>query len=433
MSLKTKIKNIFGKIFIFLFVFQLFFSFSFFLPSAQSQTNQEKIQQKQQELSQVERKISDLGKSIEKKNGEVKTLQREIDILGGNIEKTDLELEKTRISIEQVNLDIENVQKDIEGKEAVIFRQKNDIKEFVRLVYESDNTTVLEMLLSGKNLTDFWSDLESVQNVQKKIQDALEDIKIEKFDLETNKIALEKKQGELDFLFAMHESQKSALESDKEYKNKIVKKANEKKIELQNNFQDAQKMKDVLREEIFSLKSAGVSMSMQEALDMARFASSKTGVRAEFLLGLLKVESDLGNNVGSGNYKKDMSSDQRDAFVLIVKKLGLNPDTTPVSKKPTNYKGWGGAMGPAQMMPKTWLGYEAEIASLTGHNPPSPWDIKDAFVAAALRLARTGAASKTREGEFKAAMMYLAGSNWDNPKLAWYGERVLKLAERYGS
>ena len=90
--------------------------------------------------------------------------------------------------------------------------------------------------------------------------------------------------------------------------------------------------------------------------------------------------------------------------------MSIDPDKYPVSKK--HWYGWGGAMGPAQMMPATWLGYKARITEITGNNPPSPWNIKDAFVAAALYLANKGANQKTLDAEWKAAMMYLAGANW---------------------
>ncbi len=67
-------------------------------------------------------------------------------------------------------------------------------------------------------------------------------------------------------------------------------------------------------------------------------------------------------------------------------------------------------MGPAQFLPNTWLAYEAEVARLTGRAPAGPWSIEDAFTAAALKLSRGGASSKTREGEVRASKAYISGS-----------------------
>jgi len=118
-----------------------------------------------------------------------------------------------------------------------------------------------------------------------------------------------------------------------------------------------------------------------------------------------------------------------DAFLEITKKLGLDPDTTPVSAKPSY--GWGGAMGPAQFLPSTWREYESRVAEITGHNPPSPWNLDDALAAAGIKLAAAGANSQKYEDEWRAAMIYFAGSRWENPAYGFYGDGVLDLANFY--
>lgn len=396
-----------------------------------AQDNWEKIQQKQQELDAVQKQINNLDSVIKKKTAEMNVAEKEIAIMENDIQMMELKKEETQIFIEQIEMQIQEVSNDISNKEANIEYKKNIIKEYLQQIYEDDNTTFLETLLSEERLSEAWSNLQFAQDLQNKIQEALIKMKQEKAELEKNKKTLDEQQEEQNQLYIIQEAQQAAVQSDKNRKDAFVKKLRNTKESLKSNKESVEKIKKNLKDEIYSLKSAGVSMSMQTALDFAQFASNKTGVRPAFLLGLLKVESDLGNNVGSGNYKTDMSPSQHEAFLSITKRLGLDPNVTPVSKRPTSYKGWGGAMGPAQMMPRTWLGYEAEVAILTGNNPPSPWDTKDAFIAAALRLSKTGATDGTKDGEWKAAMKYLAGSNWDNPKLAWYGDRVLKLAATY--
>ena len=49
------------------------------------------------------------------------------------------------------------------------------------------------------------------------------------------------------------------------------------------------------------------------------------------------------------------------------------------------------------------------MASFTGHNPPSPLNIEDAFTASAIFLADSGARSQTRAGELRAARTYISG------------------------
>ena len=167
-------------------------------------------------------------------------------------------------------------------------------------------------------------------------------------------------------------------------------------------------------------------MTLEDAYNHAKYAADRTGVRPAFLLAVLKQESSWGTNVGTGTWKKDMKAADQKAFIQICDELNLDPNQMPVSKKPSY--GWGGAMGPAQFLPSTWLAYKDKVAVLTGHNPPSPWDINDAFTAAALKLANGGANQGTADAEWKAAMIYFAGNNWGKTVYSFYGDAVMDLA-----
>ena len=58
-----------------------------------------------------------------------------------------------------------------------------------------------------------------------------------------------------------------------------------------------------------------------------------------------------------------------------------------------------------------------------------PWDIKDAFLAAALYLADYGAAKQTYNTEWRATMIYFSGST--NLRYRFYGDSVMAIAARY--
>jgi len=60
---------------------------------------------------------------------------------------------------------------------------------------------------------------------------------------------------------------------------------------------------------------------------------------------------------------------------------------------------------------------------------PDPWDPEHAFVASALYLSDLGAAQGGFTAERRAALKYYAGSNWNKPKNAFYGNQVMQKAE----
>ena len=113
-------------------------------------------------------------------------------------------------------------------------------------------------------------------------------------------------------------------------------------------------------------------------------------------------------------------------FLNITKALGKDPYKTPVSC-PMSF-GWGGAMGPAQFIPSTWVLYKDRVTASTGKTA-DPWNINDAFLAAGLYLADYGAAQQTSNTEWKAAMIYFSGST--STKYRFYGDSVMSLAKKY--
>jgi len=196
-----------------------------------------------------------------------------------------------------------------------------------------------------------------------------------------------------------------------------------------------------IRTELFTLRGSA-AIPFEQALELANIASAKTDVRPAFILGVIAEESNLGENVGTGTWKIDLyqcyqsigyitaAEKQKAAFLKITSDLGLNPDTLPVSRKP--WYGCGGAMGPAQFMPTTWALYVDRIAKATGHNPPSPWDNGDAFMASAILLMDNGADKGTAYSERLAALRYLAGwKNAEKSSYAFYGDDVMALTAKY--
>ncbi len=216
-------------------------------------------------------------------------------------------------------------------------------------------------------------------------------------------------------------------------------------LALKKQFRIAKLSADEIKARKFELLGLSDTYNFGEALDIAKYVEGVTGVRPAFLLAVSQEELDLekldmcyvtniitgeGIRAIDGKIRLKTMSPARDMadFLTITKKLGKDPLKTLVTC-PMSF-GWGGAMGPADFIPSTWMRYKDKVEKITGKTA-NPWDTQDAFLAMGLYLADSGATSKSRDGEKDAAMIYFSGST--NPVFSWYADGAFKFAEKIGA
>ena len=434
-SNKKRLRNLLalGCFILLLLTTGIFFKNLTLAQSEEAELNKKGAEQLRAELNA---QIEELTKQIEHYRGIVreiqsqsKSLEREISLLDNQIKTFELEIRRINLVLSEIESEITQIQQRIKEIEQQSQDEKIVLAELIREIYKFDNYSLLEIILTKEKLSDFFIEIKSLENLQRGIKKSLDEIRALKKELEEKQKNLEDQKNEMIGLRAVQETQKYSIEKKKRERKKILEETRGQEYLYQRLIASKQADVNTIRSKLYVLQGMGGSLKFEEALNIAEFASSVTGVRAALLLAILSRESGLGKNVGTGTWRTDMNPKDHSAYLSICERLGFNPDLMPVSKKA--WYGWGGAMGPAQFLPRTWLAYENRIAAVTGHNPPNPWDITDAFVAAALYLSNAGAGAQTYEAEWRAAMIYLAGSNWKKPYLRFYGDQVMDLAAEF--
>ncbi len=406
---------------IFLFIALIFSSVSFV--SGQSTSDlEDDLKSKLNDLNQkISINISEISNLENLNNG----LEKDVKILTSNIVKTELQIEATNLEINSTKNKIGDLKNQIDSLQIQIIDKEDLLADNLKEVYKSDKVSLLELILMQKDFTEFFSDIEYINVLQGDINTALGQLKVFKKDFDEKRLVLEEKLVEQERLYAIQDIQFKDLSNNKTYKNNLISKNVSKSIDLEVKNQQYKELIAQLREQLYVISGLAKGINLRDAYNMASNVSQKTGIDPLFLMAIIKVESDWGGNIGGGNWRKDMKSQEQEAFIKITKKLGYDPDKMPVSAAPSY--GWGGAMGPAQFLPRTWLENESKIIKITGNNPPDPWKLEDAFAAAAIKLSRDGASGQTLNAELKAAMIYFAGSRWNNPAYSFYGSRVMDV------
>jgi membrane-bound lytic murein transglycosylase B len=384
--------------------------------SSPAPSTQAQIESKSDEIAQLEAQINQYQSEISSRQTKQKTLKNDIAILDAKIKKAQLEIKRLVLLIANLEADIAKREADIAVAEKGIVHYQGIITADIRLLDQEENVPTVLLFAANGQFSDFFSHLYGLEKLEKSIYDSLSYLKDEKNRLEEERQQLSEKKSDNVNLKDLQTATKQSLSDTSKQKQDLLTRTKGEEVKYQGLVKTSKANIEKLKNEIYYLQRIGVTA--EQAATLGVLVANRIGIRPAFLIAILEIESRLGANVGKGVWTTDMHPRDYDAFKKICQQLGLNPDTTPVSKKP-DY-GWGGAMGPAQFLPTTWLGYTDRIASYSGHNPPNPWNIEDAFFAAAIKLSGDGASSKTTAGELAAAKAYIGGSPYCSKAICNY-------------
>ncbi|MEP7162187.1 MAG: lytic murein transglycosylase [Candidatus Moraniibacteriota bacterium] len=388
------------------------------------------------EASAIQNDISDLQKKLKKAQEKKDTLARDLANINSTLSATQRTIAQTQIKIQQAELEIERKRDEIALLEAETNAKRFILSGLLQDIYAEQDIPLPKVILVSENFSEYLNRPEELLSVQEKITTILTDLEDSKSETEGEKANLEDlKQAHQDLLQGKV-AEKQALAADQQ--------------ETQSDLADQEKVVGRLNKELSELqgdlsKILGKSYNAKDIKEAVDFASKRTGVPKGFLMGVLKMETNLGANVGGctyaqvedgaqANYKKGKLSKtswgtfqyRRTLFKKITDELGIDYRKQKVSCNPSGYRGTGGAMGVAQFMPDTWMGYKSAVTAATGHNPPSPWNLTDGVMAMALKLDKVpGVDEGNRSAWKKAAALYLGTS------YAPYINGILYWADNY--
>jgi peptidoglycan hydrolase CwlO-like protein len=433
----------------------------------------------QQELEELEKLIIQYEKDISKTEKEKRSLENKIASLKKEIKKLDLQIQQSNIMIKDLGFQIKDTEVSIEKTSLKIGDLKEKLAQLLRTIYEEEQKSLIEILLSEENLSGFFNNLMALENLSSQNRELLENIKGLKTTLEAQKRSLDEEKRNLERIIKVQTLQKIESENVKKEQDYFLKLAEAEYQTYLKEKQELEKRAAEIRARIFKLIGVRKAPSYEKAVEIAKQVSEITGVRAAFLLGILTQESRIGKYVGqcylqdpstgmgikfrtNRKWPRVMKPDWVPLFFKTIeqlnkeKKLKLDPFATPIScwiaacvnknyqvtynvsvnsqgeiTCPSGYIpfGWGGAMGPAQLMPFNWIGsdnYKYRIEKIT-NRIADPWDFSDAVLGAALHLQDCRADLSERE----AAACYFGG--WGNRKnpyhLINYADHVIALTK----
>jgi hypothetical protein len=423
-----------------------------------TETDAERRARIEAQLLQVEKQIQVQQQLVDGKQQERQTLERDLDIIDAEVRKAQLGIQARALAISSLTEQIGDKEELVNILNSRLEKQRASLSELLRQTETVDDFSLVEVLLSNDSFSEFFTDVESFRAVKNSLNESLDILAGIKHDTEEQKLSLEEKQLAEARLKELQELEKAEIEEQEREKEQILQVTKGEEQAYQALLQSQQKTAAQLRNQLFQLLGGSGSIPFPEAVALAQYAGTQTGVPPALILAILEQESNFGNNLGSclvGDISqgKSVMHPDRDApvFLAIAEILGFDAATQkvscPILRSDGTRIGWGGAMGPLQFIPSTWAIYGGivsdgaggyvysrssdAIRSLTGGTTASnPFNKQDAFMASALLL-RDNGANGTYASDKLAALRYYAG--WGGASRAenqFYGNQVMERKAR---
>lgn len=419
-------------------------------------------QQLQHELNLIEQQIAAQQAVLDKTRGERQTLQSQIDAYNAQIKKTQLQVQAIELTIQKLSGDIGTKNRTLDTLSSRLDAERESLAQIMRQTQMLEDYSIVAVALSSKGVSDFFADLDAFASIKASLADSFVEIRETSASTQVEKQELQTRLAEQEKLRTVAQLARQAVEVQQQAKQKLLNQTKGVEANYQKLISANQRTAAQIRAALFELRDSA-AIPFGTALQYAEEAERATGVRAAVTLAVLKQETNLGENLGTGNWRVDMHPTRdQPVFPYITDVLGLDPNAMPVSRKP-GY-GWGGAMGPGQFIPSTWVCYGGFVNTRTGgcnpsgglgsafwqgpweyvagkdrvrklsggSSPSNPWSARDAIMATAMLMADNGADGGTRAAERLAALRYFAGwGGASNPAYAFYGDGVMGFADDF--
>lgn len=210
----------------------------------------EQIKKTNDQITKIEKEIALLSKQIAETAQEKNTLANTIKEL--NLKKNQLIKERDSIQkkINATGLIIENINNDIGEKEKSLSLSRLALANSIRNLYQSDNTLLIEKLLSGEKLSDFSRKYNDILSLNQEVKNKIYEILDKKEKLLASKNEKEAEKQNLNNLKRNLTEQEKVISSNQQEKNILLKETQNKESNYQKLLAEQIKKRDAFEKDL---------------------------------------------------------------------------------------------------------------------------------------------------------------------------------------
>ncbi|PJE64138.1 MAG: hypothetical protein COU90_04685 [Candidatus Ryanbacteria bacterium CG10_big_fil_rev_8_21_14_0_10_43_42] len=270
----------------------------FFMPLySRAETEEDlraRIAERNNTIEKLEAEIAAYQQTLTKTHEEAKTLQGQIDRVNAEIGKLNTDIRLTENRIAATELELESLGDAIQTKEQEIDSGKRALAEILQTVHEYDSDSLVEILLSTEQISDFFGTMEDIQNVEESIQKHLGNLRTFKSDLEDKEAEEHRRKIDLTSLSSELDDRKVIEQSTKNKKDSLLTETRSKQKEYENLVAEREQQRQAMLDEIQSIED-----ELRKRIDRNLLPTAHEGVLAWPVKDPPKLTQGFGNTPDS--------------------------------------------------------------------------------------------------------------------------------------
>jgi len=187
----------------------------------------------QNEQSEIDDEIEKLKKEQEEIERNKSAAMKSVEDLIEKISDTQSEIDQLQTKVNDLQVQIEQKEKDIQQKQEEYTKQEELLDARLIAMYESGETSYLDVLLTSSSMTDFLAKYYAASELIEYDKELIRSTKEQKAQIEAEKAEIEANKKEIDASLAEQEAKASELNSLKNDKENQVEKLTEDEKEAQ--------------------------------------------------------------------------------------------------------------------------------------------------------------------------------------------------------
>jgi murein DD-endopeptidase MepM/ murein hydrolase activator NlpD len=175
-----------------------------------------------QRIQEIEQRIKEIGSNLNATSEERRTLEQELKLIEGERQKLLSQLELTSTKIQKTNLTIQDLEGEISEKEMKMLKQKKAIAESIQKIYQYDEQSPLELILSQEDMSSVWNEIDNLLTLQKASYTQIRALQGLQVALAQDVDQHAEQRDELEILKEDIESQKQLVERNRKQQQQLV-------------------------------------------------------------------------------------------------------------------------------------------------------------------------------------------------------------------